>query len=128
MIYIAGPYSEFNDLMLMNDRAHMHGVFAIDCAVAGHIVYSPIAAWHHLSFGRGLPMTQEFWRRMSLGILRHCEQLWILRLEGWGKSSGLRYEIPFADSCGIPTRYFDWGTYREEIGIPVIVGPLGPGL
>ena len=114
MIYLAGPYSH-DDHLVMEDRAHQHGVFAVHCAKIGHVVYSPIAAWHKWSSGHGLPMTPEFWRRMSLGILRVCCELWVLMLDGWEASKGLQDEIRCARSLGIKIRFFHPQNYRDVI-------------
>ncbi len=114
MIYIAGPYSNA-DHIVMADRAHQHAIFAIYCAINGHVVYSPIAAWDKWSSGYGLPRTPEFWRRLSLGMLRVACELWVLKLPGWEASKGLQDEIRCAGNLGIKIRYFDPENYREAI-------------
>ena len=115
MIYLGGPYSH-DDHMVMEDRAHQQGVFAVHCATMGHVVYCPVAAWHKWSFGYGLPMTPEFWRRMSLGILRVAVGLWVLKLDGWEASTGLKDEIRCASNLGINISYFHPATYQSAIG------------
>ena len=114
MIYLAGPLAHA-DHLVVEDRAYRHAAFAVHCATQGHVVYSPVAAWHKWSLGYGLPMTAEFWRRMSLGMLRHACELWILRLDGWEQSEGLKDEIRLARNLGIKMRPFHPENYREAI-------------
>ncbi len=114
MIYLAGPFTH-DDHIVMAERAHRHGVFAVHCATKGHVVYSPIAAWDKWSSGYGLPMDPEFWRRMSLGMLRVACELWVLRLDGHESSVGLQDEIRFAKNYGIKIRPFYLENFREKI-------------
>lgn len=115
MIYLAGPYSH-HDHIVVEDRAHQHAIFAVHCAKQDHVVYSPIAAWHKWSFGHGLSMTPEFWRRMSLGMLRFACEMWVLKLDGWkSPKSFLQEEIRCAKNFGIKIRYFRPESYREVI-------------
>ncbi len=114
MIYLAGPYTH-PDQFVVQQRGHQQAIFAIHCATKGHIVYSPVAAWHRWSSGYGLPMTPEFWQRMSLGMLRVACELWVLCLDGWESSKGLQDEIRCAKNNGIKIRYFYAENYREAV-------------
>ena len=112
MIYLAGPYSH-DDHLIVEDRAHHHSTFLLHYDAAGHDVYSPITHWHPVSRGRGLLDTPEAWRRRSLAMLRLASELWVLMLPGWEASKGTQIEIREARRLGIKTSYFDPVNYRK---------------
>jgi len=114
MIYIASPYSD-PDHIVMEDRAHMVSIFAVHCAKQGHVIYCPISSWHHLAVKHGMPKSFVFWQKLDIGILRHCDELWVLKLDGWEKSRGVREEITAAVNLDIKIRYFYWENYKDAI-------------
>lgn len=112
MIYIASPYSHTNQ-RVREDRAYQVGVFAATQARLGHIVYSPIASWHHLAVEHKLPEDFEFWRRLNLHFLAQARELWVLCLNGVELSKGVRAEEDFARSLHMLIRYFHGETFQE---------------
>ncbi len=114
MIYIASPYSSPIDSE-REDRAYQAGAFAAQCANHGHVVYCPIASWHHLAKEHGMPKDFEFWGHLNLNILRHCAEFWVLRLDGWDESVGLTAEMGFAQEVGMTVRHFCGDNFQEII-------------
>ncbi len=114
MIYIGSPY--FDPSPYIRDaRARDVGLFAATCIKDSHIVYCPIASWHHLVVEHNLPGNFQFWRRLNLGILRYCSEIWVLDLEGWQMSVGLAGEIQRALEWEIVIRHFDGETFLEVL-------------
>ena len=70
---------------------------------------------HHLAREHNMVKEKEFWRRLSLGILRHCDALWVLRLDGWDESIMLTEEMDFATDFRIVTRHFDGDNFQEVV-------------
>ena len=114
MIYIASPYSS-PIKSEREDRAYQVGAFAAHCVKRGHVVYCPIAAWHHLAVEHKLPGDACFWERLNRRILRHCFEMWVLKLDGYDDSEGVNAEIIFAKALGITLRYFDGDNFAEVI-------------
>ena len=105
-IYLACPYSD-PDPSVRDSR-----VLAVDMAAAslmeqGHIVFSPLSHSHPISrFCKVDPTDHDFWLRQDLAWLRHCDELWVLTIDGWEGSKGIKTEIEEAKRMGIPARYF----------------------
>ncbi len=114
MIYIGSPYSD-PDPQTRDDRALLVGAFAIHCVKKGLIVYCPIASWHTLAVLHDLPSGFLYWQRLNLGILRYCSEMYVLRLDGWDTSLGLREEMQAAHKMFIPIRHYEAETFTEKL-------------
>jgi nucleoside 2-deoxyribosyltransferase len=77
-----------------------------DLMKAGYEVFSPIAHSHPISkysFGHSSVQTDfDFWMKQDLAVLKHCDILVVLGMEGWSQSRGVAREIEFARSIGKP--------------------------
>ena len=102
MIYLASPYSH-PDMHVREDRFWQACMEAARMIKAGELVYSPVAHSHWISTF-GLPGGWDFWRAHSLAMLRRCDELVVLELDGWQDSEGVRREIEAALAMGIPVR------------------------
>lgn len=109
MIYLAAPYSGMEDLS-----------FEISCMITaflmkeGEAVYSPIVCGHTLAAECDLPADCHFWLKQDLDILGHCDELYVVALEGWDKSVGVSAEIGKALVTGIPVTFIDPGPFVRE--------------
>ena len=106
MIYIASPYTN-EHTAVVEDRYERVMAFTAQKANEGHIVFSPIVHCHEMAKNHKLPTDHIFWGKQNIGMLRVCEALWVLKLKGWNKSSGVIQEIKWARQLGIPVTYFD---------------------
>lgn len=70
-------------------------------------VYSPIAHWHPAAYIHDLPKDAEFWRSMNFEHILHCTAVWVLRLDGWEDSVGVREEMEFAHESNLPIVFVD---------------------
>lgn len=108
LTYLASPYSH-------PDPAERQRRFEATCREAGRLmkrgmaVFSPIAHSHPIeqNFHDGKQEGHEFWLAQDFAVLRHCERLIVLRLEGWEASRGVAAEVEFAGRIGIPVLYID---------------------
>jgi hypothetical protein len=46
----------------------------------------------------------EFWEAQDRRLLQACDELWVLTLDGWQRSIGVRAEIKIAEALGKPVR------------------------
>lgn len=105
-IYLASPYSHPNPAV-----REMRYVEVCKAAAklmkAGRIVFSPIAHSHPIEvIGIGETESGEFWKKQDIPLLRHASELYVLCLDGWKDSAGLKWEMEIAESLHIPTLLF----------------------
>ena len=110
MIYLASPYTHA-DPAVRNDRFHSACEAAARLMRSGHQIYTPIGATVPLEVHGGLPGTWDFWEPYDRWFVERCDEVWVLMLEGWSESKGVRAEIQIAEELGKPVRYLVPGTY-----------------
>lgn len=106
MIYLASPYSHVRP-EIRDGRFRRVCEVAAKLMAAGHLIFSPIAHTHPIAMAGVLPTSWVYWSSFDTEMLRSCEQLWVLKLDGWEDSTGVRAEIKIAQDLKIPIRYLD---------------------
>ncbi len=109
MIYLASPYSH-PDAAVRQARFEAACHAAAELIRRGHVVFSPIAHSHCIA-QHGLPADWGYWERHDRRLLAACDELWVLKLEGWQHSRGVQAEIAIAWAMGKPIRFV-----RDVIG------------
>ena len=102
MIYLASPYSH-PDPAIREQRYHAACRATAALLRIGHTVFSPIVHSHPLA-SLGLPTDWKFWARFDRDHLERCDEVWVLTLDGWRESVGVREEIRIARQLGRPVR------------------------
>lgn len=103
MIYFASPYTHQDKKVEVQRFVSIRAVTAKACA-AGYPVYSPIVHCHELALAHELPTDWVFWKRYNTSFVRKASEVWILTLEGWELSKGVKYEMELAHDLFIPCR------------------------
>lgn len=103
MIYIASPYSGTPEQM--ESRYKAVADYTARMINVGLVVYSPIVHFHHLANEHELPKDFEFWKNINIGMINVSTQLFVLCIDGWKESKGVKGEIEYAVSKGIPVTY-----------------------
>ncbi len=112
LTYLASPYSH-------PDPAVRQARFEAACRAAaelirrGHLVFSPIAHSHCIA-QHGLPMDWGFWEAQDRWLLAACDELWVLKLDGWQHSRGVQAEIAIARALGKAVRFVSESELAEE--------------
>jgi hypothetical protein len=107
MIYLASPYSSKNP-----ELAELR--FRQVCEVAavlmgqGVLVFSPIAHCHPIAMAGKLPTDFEYWYAYDKQMIAMCDELYVLRLDGWQHSRGISAEIQLAESMGKTVTHLDY--------------------
>ena len=130
-IYIASPYTH-QDPNVMTARYEAVSAFTMQTLKAGHMAISPVATTHPIAH---LGQPKEGWYRYCLSLLLKCDELWILKLEGWcefGDNNGMSkshadifqgscylYEGNRMISSKVPHTYLQHGVRYYAIFIPV---------
>lgn len=106
MIYLASPYSDPDPLV--REQRYLAACKATAALMRdGELVFSPIAHSHHVAdyLPSDVRMDFDFWQRQDREVLRHCDRLAVLLLEGWDKSKGVTAEIHLAQRLGLRVEY-----------------------
>lgn len=109
-IYLALPYSgqEEKSFMQANRVAGL-------LMEAGHIVFSPISHSHSIGI---MHNNFDFWMAQDLPWLETCDELLVLKNEGWEESRGVQREIQIAEQLCIPICYLN--------PMPTLIGLCAP--
>jgi hypothetical protein len=116
MIYLASPYSH-SDPAVVQARVEAAGTCTVNLMVQGYIIFSPIIHCHDIATRLSLPTDHEFWRRYDISMLRLADAMFILDIDGWQESKGLKEEIVFANSAHIPVSFVNQeGLFTQHLG------------
>ena len=106
LIYLASPYTHDDD-DVVEQRVHDVCKAAASLMAGGHLVLSPIAHSHAIAKVGSLPTDFEWWQRVDKAIIDVCDELWVLQLDGWEESRGIKGEVEYAESIRKPVFYID---------------------
>lgn len=113
MIYISIPYTGCENLS-----------FCVSCVVleklirAGNVAISPVVCGHAMERQNRITKSDhDLWLGYDLKLLRHCDVLAVITLDGWEDSAGVKAEIDEAERLGVPIVYLDpdWFVPRNFI-------------
>ena len=99
MIYLATPYSH-------TDPAVREKRFETACRIMaalmseGWSVFAPIVYSHRLALHCALPLDWDYWKKFDTEMLESCDELWVVKMEGWSTSKGIAAEIAIAIELG----------------------------
>jgi hypothetical protein len=105
LIYIGSPYSH-SDVDVRIKRFELVSKFAADLVSEGYIAISPITYGHTLLDFKDMPTDFEFWNNFCIGLLKKCDYIYVLQIDGYLESKGLQEEIKFAQENNIEIKYF----------------------
>lgn len=101
MIYLASPFSS-PDRQIEFERYRAALNYTHQQLAWGRIIFSPIVYCYPIAVNHGLPGDFKFWREFNFAVIERCDELRILRLDGWRESVGVQAEAEFAKSKNIP--------------------------
>lgn len=105
-IYLAAPYTH-KDKAVVLDRVSRINKKAAALMREGHIVFSPISHSHPIAVENELPTTFEYWRKMNHSFIDWCDTVFVLQLDGWGQSIGVKDEIVYCRNLKKPIAYIN---------------------
>ena len=112
LIYLASPFSHPSDAV-RNHRYLEARRFTIDALLNGVAIFSPIVYGKDMETAVGTAF--EPWQGLNDVMIRSCEAVWVLCLEDWIKSRGVRHEIEFAHSLSKPVYFFAPGGRKLDV-------------
>ena len=110
MIYVASPYTS-KENGVMQDRYEAVAEFCAKAAKKDYFVYSPIVHWHPVAIACDLPRDYYWWSRLNKHFLELAGGLWVLTLDGWQDSKGVKEEVVHALRKKIKVTYLSEGGF-----------------
>ena len=116
LIYLAAPFSH-TDPEVSRRRLEEVNRYAVLLLSRGSLAFSP------LSHGAPLDspdIPDSVWYELGLRIMEGCDELWLLALDGWEDSEGVRMELDHASQLDIPVYVVNPDTHelpREMTGV-----------
>lgn len=109
LIYLASPYSD-PDPKIREHRYEQVLEFTKKLITHNLIVYSPIVHSHHII--KTYKKLEEkfafdFWKAFDTKMISRCDELWILMIDGWIESNGIKQEIEIAIQLSMKIRYVE---------------------
>jgi hypothetical protein len=71
----------------------------------GYYVFCPIAMSHPIQEFGGVPGTWEYWAEYDTKLLKACQALFVVTIDGWKESTGVQAEIQIAKDLGMEISY-----------------------
>lgn len=105
-IYLASPYSH-KDKKIVLDRFDKTEATVAFFFERGITIYSPIVHCHEIATKFRLPTDAEFWQRHNHRMLGSSQQLWVLKLDGWEASLGVKDELTYAITHHKPVSWIE---------------------
>lgn len=105
MIYLASPYTDKNP-EIQEYRFQAVCYAARRLLTKGIKIFSPVAHSHPIS-RYGLPGNWEFWEGWDKEFIDACQEIWVLCLDGYKESKGIKGEVEYAKATGKRIVYLD---------------------
>lgn len=115
LIYLAVPYSSPCGAV-KELRYHAVTRAAAQLVQLGYLVFSPISMSHPM-VTHGCRPDFDYWRRFDEKMILACDEVWVLKLDGWHKSVGVTAEIEIANQLGKKVRYIDTDWIATEVAV-----------
>jgi len=98
MIYLASPYTHIH-ADVMEERYQDALDYMCYLMERQRWVFSPIVHCHELAKKHSLPTHYSYWKKYNYHMLMRCDELYVLGIDGWRSSKGVRAELEFWDAC-----------------------------
>lgn len=100
-IYLACPYSH-EDPDVRERRVLMADKATAWIMSDGFVVYSPLSHSHRVARHLDNHLDHVFWLNQCASFVEWADELWVLTLDGWKESKGIRVETGMAHRLGKP--------------------------
>jgi hypothetical protein len=122
ILYLACPYTDSSPQVRAErfDAANKAAAFLI---ARGHIVFSPVTMSHPIDAvlaGADETLGTHFWLAFDEAFMEFCSEIFILKLAGWQKSTGIERERRFFESRSKPVYFLD--PDLPDYGLPKLTG------
>jgi len=112
--YLASPYSLNGtaDRGILRTRYEQNARCSLKLTMQGLNVYSPVVYHHAIQEVCGyVDRPTNFWLELDFGILKLASGMFVLQLDEWQRSIGVKREIEFARENDIPVTFIHPDAY-----------------
>jgi hypothetical protein len=111
MIYLASPYSHENP-GIMAGRFEVTRQFVAYALKRDVPLFSPIVYCHQfVQYEMGTSAND--WHFFNRHMMMACDAIWVLKLEGWQTSRGVRQEVEFFQARGIEAEFKEFAPWHK---------------
>jgi hypothetical protein len=104
MIYLCSPYTH-SDSSVVTERVRIATEYVNEMLLSGVTVISPVVYGHNIVMMCGSPSDWAFWEKACCDIMDKCSEVYVLMVDGWDKSTGIKGEIEYAAKLGLRVKY-----------------------
>jgi len=115
-IYLASPYSHPDDTIKIHRFKRIAEVVASLMRKDGKsLFFSPIAFSHPVALYGNMDGSWVSWKKIDIEFINFCEELWVVMLDGWKESTGVKEELRYALDQNKTVRFYqpDLDTFIE---------------
>ena len=113
-IYLASPYSLNNTSSEQEKECRYKQVArcAYKFLLQGISIYSPIVHYHSIQKVCGnIIKPTKFWLELDFGLLKHSQGMFVLMIDGWSQSIGVKREIEYCRKIELPVTFIHPDAY-----------------
>lgn len=103
-IFVAGPFNGVSD-EIKEERVKTIKLYCVKLFTEGETPISALLMGLTFAEVGELPTDTETWIKFCEKMLKGCDELHVLMIAGWEKSSGVASEIEMANKLGIEIKY-----------------------
>ena len=104
LIYLASPYSHKSEAV-REYRFLVARYFTITALRNRQPIFSPIVYGRDMEHQIGTDYQR--WQTLNDAMIRACREFWVLQIDGWEDSRGVRHELQLAKSLRKPITYLE---------------------
>lgn len=105
LIYLASAYSH-PDPAVREERYKTACFATAKLMATGKFVFSPIAMTHGVCLaGKPEEFQYEYWEKFDRFMIDLADEFWVLMMDGWRESKGIKAELIYATERLKPIRY-----------------------
>ena len=106
LIYLASPYMD--DCELIRKRRYLEATEVTAALIGrGRHVFSPIVFCHPIALEYDRPKDSDYWISYNESMLKRCDDLYVLCINGVDTSVGVNREIIIAEEASIPMLFIE---------------------
>jgi hypothetical protein len=116
LVYLASPYTHSAEGIRTARFYAAAKAAAWAMETQGVLVYCAIAHTHPIAekISKPLALPFDFWSELDFRFVKFCDEFWILCIEGWQRSVGVRCEAQLAFSESKPVRAITVKCYQHK--------------
>lgn len=104
-VYLAAPYSD-SDPSVIAKRMEVYSQVDAKLIKAGYYTMSPLSKHWILQYAE-LPGDWQFWQGYGTEMLKKCDIIAVVCMQGWRESVGVQAELKLAYDRGMVVIYLD---------------------